>query len=206
MLVVGELFFRDAHHLGGEVVVNVVDLPGGNGHVPGRLNGGAVIVDGSRAANDGPAVVECAANAHAACAVDQTVVAVVQRLHAKINLLAPGERRRGAVFGEVIKGDSVYAHRIAVDPTRAHVGEGVGIDAGDDPVDQAGIVYRPGAVQGGAAGIDLAAGEIIQICALHVEGAACHQRAAVGQVAPGGESQIAVGNSGAAVGDAADAM
>ncbi len=206
MLVVGQILLRHPHHLGGEVVVDVVDLPGGNRHIPGGLDGRAVVVNGARAAGDGAVVVQRAADGHAACAVDQAVVGVVQRLHAEVHTLAPGQRRRGAVFGEVVEGIHIYTHRVAVDPPGADVGQGVSVNAGGDPVDQAGIAYRAGGRQGGAPGIDFAAGEVGQVGALHIEGAARHQLAAVGEIPVGGEGQVTVGDGGAGVVHAVSAV
>ena len=81
---------------------------------------------------------------------------------------------RGAVFRKVVKGDRIDAHRIAINPPGAGVGQGVGVDAGGDPVDQAGVAYRAAGRQGGAASVDFTAGEVIMVSALHVEGAARH--------------------------------
>ena len=206
MLVVGQLVLRHPHHLGGEVVVDVVDLPGGNRHIPGGLDGRTVVVNGARAAGNGAVVVQRAADSHTACAVDQAVVGVIQRLHAEVHTLAPGQRRRGAVFGEVVEGIHIYAHRVAVDPSGADVGQGVRIDAGSDPVDQTGIAYRAGGRQGGVPGVDVAAGEVGQVGALHIEGAACHQLAAVGEIPVGGEGQVAVGDGGAGIVHAVSAV
>ncbi len=103
MLIFGHLLLRNGHHPGGEAIVDVVDLPGGEGHITRGLNRRAVVVDGSRLAAGRAVIRQRAANQQIAAAVDQPVIAVVQRLHAKVDALAPGEGRRRAVFRRLLK-------------------------------------------------------------------------------------------------------
>jgi len=50
------------------------------------------------------------------------VIAVVQRLNADIDPLAPRQRGGGAVFRQVIEGAGLHADRIAVNPAAADIG------------------------------------------------------------------------------------
>jgi hypothetical protein len=126
------------------------------------------------------------------------VAAVVQGLHAQIHVLAPGKRGRRAVFRQVVEGDGVNAHRIAIKTPGADVGQRVGVDTRGNAVDQAVVQHRTGGIQGGASGINFTAGNVGEAGALHIQRTACHQLTAVGDIPWRGEGEIAVGKGAAA--------
>ncbi|CAI1819963.1 Uncharacterised protein [Serratia quinivorans] len=198
-LVLGQLVAGYRHQLGAEVVIDVIDLPGGQRHVTARLNGRAAVVEGARLSAGKIVGIKLAANRHIATAVDQPVPIVVQRLGANIHPLAPGQRGGGAVLRQVVEGDSLHADGVTIDTTRANVGQRVGRQQGVFAVNQA--VVGQGAVhrQPVLPGIDLTAGTVEQVVGVQIKLGARQQFTAVGHIARRGEVEIAISDHLAAV-------
>ncbi len=122
LLILSDRLRGNGRQFGAEMIVDVIDLSGGKEHIARRLDGRAVVVDGIGLAGRQPVGIQFAAQRHIPCAVDQAVIAVVQRLDADIDPLASGQRGGGAVFRQVIEDPSLHAHRIAVDTAAADIG------------------------------------------------------------------------------------
>ncbi len=181
------------------MIVDVIDLPGVDRHVARRFNGRAMVVDLTRPSGRRAVFIKQTADQHIATAVDQRVVAVIERLHAQIDTLAPGKRGGGAVFRQVVKGICVDAHRIAVNTPGAGVGQGVGVNARDGAVNQSPVLQGTAGVERVASGGDLTVFGVGQVCAADIKLLARQQFAAVGEIARRGQRHVAIGNNGAAV-------
>ncbi|MNV41950.1 hypothetical protein D3C71_1336040 [compost metagenome] len=158
-----------------------------------------MVIDCRRASDRGAALVQRAADPQGACAIDQGVRLVVEGLHAEVHALASGKRCRRTVFRQIVKGDSVNAHRVAIETPGADITQRFGINAGVNAIDQAVVHQRAGGGQGIGAGVDFTAGAIGETGALHVERAARQQFPAVGHSAWCCEGEIAVSDDRAAV-------
>ena len=194
MLIFSYLLLRNGDDPGGEAIVDVVDLPGGDRHIPGGFDRRAVVIDRSRPADRGAVIPQRAANQQIAAAVDQPMIAVVQGLYPEVDALAPGKGRRRAVFRQVVEGDGIDANGVAVDAAAAAVGEGSGVNSRIAAVDQPGVEQRVADVKRVLPGVNFAAGAVAQAAAGEVEPAACQQPAAVGDIPRGGEREAAVGH------------
>ncbi|CAI2512607.1 Uncharacterised protein [Serratia proteamaculans] len=198
-LVFGQLVAGYRHQLGAEVVIDVIDLPGRQRHVTGRLNSRTVVVEGARLSAGKIVGIKLAANRHIATAVDQPVPIVVQRLGANIHPLAPGQRGGGAVLRQVVEGDSLHADGVTINPAGSNVGQRVGRQQGVFAVNQ--TVVGQGAVhrQPVLPGIDLTAGNVEQVVGVQIKLGTRQQFTAVGNITRRGEVEIAIGDHLAAV-------
>ncbi|CAH0443585.1 hypothetical protein LMG9673_04087 [Ralstonia pseudosolanacearum] len=194
-------------HRRAEVLVGVVDPVGRQRQAAERFDRRAVVVDRDRRARGLAAAVrqrrQTAADRHVAAAEDQRVLAVVEGLHAEVELVARGDGRRPAVLDIVVDGARQDRHMVAIDAAGAEVVERAGIDVGVAAVDQPPVGQRAGGGDVGRAGADLAAGGVVDVACGHGERVPGLQPRLVGQRAAGLHGGVAVGLQFAGVGEIA---
>ena len=199
MLIFPDLLLRYRHQFGREMIVNVVDLPGGDPHIPGRFDGRAVVINNASAACHVAVVIKLAADRHIAAAVDQRVIDVVQRAGADIHPLASGQRRRFPACRQIIKGNGINADGVAVDAPGTDVVQDISVNARVAAVDKAVVGERPADGEAVFPGVDFTVLRVAQAAAVQIQFFPGQQFAAVADAARRGQLQGIIGNNRAAV-------
>ncbi|VTT34870.1 Uncharacterised protein [Klebsiella pneumoniae] len=146
-----------------------------------------------------PVGVERAAKRHITIAVDQRVVAVVQRFHGEIQPLAGGNGRGFAVLRQVVQRGGGNRQRITVDAAAADIVEHRGQNAGVKSVDQAAVVQRLRGRQLGGVGAKLRIRTVLHVGGVNRQQIARLYQRLVVQVTLSGQVKVAAGLHAAAV-------
>ncbi len=117
-MMIGTFNFHDFRH---QTIVDVIDLADIQRHISRGLDRRAVVIQYGRLAAGEQITVKRAADSQIAAAVDQSVVAVVQRLYADIQPIARRESRCDAVLRQIFERAGKQGYVVAVETSAADV-------------------------------------------------------------------------------------
>ncbi|KWT87772.1 PE-PGRS family protein [Variovorax sp. WDL1] len=196
--VLDPMFARARLQDPGDAVVGVVQDRGADAGVVRGLDRRGVVAERCGGAG-GPSVgIQAAADGEVAGAEDQRSIAVADRLGADVQARSRGDGASGrdAVdrLGQVVQRGRADGDPVAVDAAGADVGECSRVDAGDHAVDDAAVGDGVAGGERGGMAPDVAGGGVIDVARREGQCIARGQRAAVGDVAAGGDAQVVAGN------------